>query len=1383
MILDESYPVFEANQVLTHEHLNRVVEFLEQHDRRSRRLLSGVGIACGFAVTRSGTSIRIERGVAVTSAGFLVHAEIDTTYPYAVPFIEPTDYFGAGVELLELREVAPASNEDGIELASQGTSFFDSRAVVIHVENREKDLDDCIADRCDQQGQVHLLRWRPLLVPTDALLPWLRRALGLSSTANLAAVRAAAAVPFSLVRATFDRCLLASSDGVSKATLVAKYAAACRATIERLGTGMIAARAAFPRIFESFDGAAASTKLADTLTAALAGDSDGIQQVFDHLRCVAAALDEAQDRAFEWVGSCLPAEDLFPSHVMLASASPSGPCPPDPFRNRFVPAPVLSDQERVRAEARSCVERLSGLVWSFAVRGLANAPDVRITPSASLDRRLAHRAIPFYYPLASVRTPWNFELRRRCRSAANRSYDSAGTGADPTSQPLAYSIDDAGMLRVEGHLGRPRSEVVTALESLRAQWNLDFDIVTVRFGAASETERESVCSLADLEAAYVVTRAELLCAIDAAIELLGRIAEKPKDSLIREFVDRRGKYGVEVDLRKLRYFAVEPSGVRIGEAPSRPIAAPERSVIELTGRESALASTTTQFDTGTIAFVFDLLPKWVLDLLDPQARAEALARELLARLTATREALPEDVESFTAATLETRCEETRTAANNLLKAVTVLFASNGYEAKGFETEFVAVLEGLLECCVVARIAAIAGLLEERAAALEDDPSLGDFIKEHPGLEHIGGVPRGGTFVVVHDGDAREVIRETVIASATTLLGRRAESLSAKRPIAGLQRKSSASRIGSVGGLVLGQSLDSGVRARLESAIDRQNKLATTPMTKLLERLAEWREALEMEAQVPPIVRADFALTYRCVKRCAEVRYVVVTEATIAIERLSFCRADKGRFPVTVVPPGGTVEGPGVLELPGGGWAFDPSQVDLGSSTRKTITLTHRHPLAGSASLQIEVSEPPSVRIVASGTMVVNGEIVLSLDPSGDLDSVHWECTTDGSAADGAEWRRTWTKAGDYQVQVEVARGACRSRADLTLKISDLAVTLRIEGDRTEFCSTDERRYGLIGTPTGGDYTSDPPGVVGDSFSPLLFDGGPERIKVIYTKSGVSASLDLTVIQAPRIEFRDRQPTGILGKPMVFQIALEPSDGVEIEWAVDRDVLPGATGTKLEHTFQKPGSHVVQVTAGRGGCKRTASIEFAVLQRENDGLRDEALPRELERLTRHLASGATSAALSAIFGDSERGVMLPVSKLVSTLTDVHSDRLALDAALRGSRDDDVLAAATAASNGVAAAFAQGRELRPGHADVAWTFLNHVTRLVARLAVVRPTDVSTGDALAKSVGVLAKNVGAIRRTPAGRALTGDRELGTWLDAAEFRDRPVLGRAVEGLRKALG
>ena len=46
----DSYPVFEANQVLTSRHLNDGFNYLDQQERRTRARLIGMGIACGLEV-------------------------------------------------------------------------------------------------------------------------------------------------------------------------------------------------------------------------------------------------------------------------------------------------------------------------------------------------------------------------------------------------------------------------------------------------------------------------------------------------------------------------------------------------------------------------------------------------------------------------------------------------------------------------------------------------------------------------------------------------------------------------------------------------------------------------------------------------------------------------------------------------------------------------------------------------------------------------------------------------------------------------------------------------------------------------------------------------------------------------------------------------------------------------------------------------------------------------------------------------------------------------------------------------------------------------------------------------------------------------------------
>ena len=67
------YPEFKANQILTHEQLNLLKQYLEHQDRFSRVHLSGTGIVCGLEIDTSNDSqIRISNGLGVTSEGYLL---------------------------------------------------------------------------------------------------------------------------------------------------------------------------------------------------------------------------------------------------------------------------------------------------------------------------------------------------------------------------------------------------------------------------------------------------------------------------------------------------------------------------------------------------------------------------------------------------------------------------------------------------------------------------------------------------------------------------------------------------------------------------------------------------------------------------------------------------------------------------------------------------------------------------------------------------------------------------------------------------------------------------------------------------------------------------------------------------------------------------------------------------------------------------------------------------------------------------------------------------------------------------------------------------------------------------------------------------------------
>jgi hypothetical protein len=74
--VNKELPFFQPNQVLTNEHLNDLTEFLFQQERFTRSKLIGTGIVCGlsFSWTAAGAnaSVLIDEGCAITSLGNLI---------------------------------------------------------------------------------------------------------------------------------------------------------------------------------------------------------------------------------------------------------------------------------------------------------------------------------------------------------------------------------------------------------------------------------------------------------------------------------------------------------------------------------------------------------------------------------------------------------------------------------------------------------------------------------------------------------------------------------------------------------------------------------------------------------------------------------------------------------------------------------------------------------------------------------------------------------------------------------------------------------------------------------------------------------------------------------------------------------------------------------------------------------------------------------------------------------------------------------------------------------------------------------------------------------------------------------------------------------------
>ncbi len=125
-----TYPVFEANQVLTNEHLNDLFEYLDEQTRLTRSNLIGIGIACGLEVTfEAPGTVHLSKGCGVTSQGYLIVEPTDLDLAFVRPYTLPIEYGyppfvepGTNpAEQFDLWELFPDDDEPGAQpLATSG---------------------------------------------------------------------------------------------------------------------------------------------------------------------------------------------------------------------------------------------------------------------------------------------------------------------------------------------------------------------------------------------------------------------------------------------------------------------------------------------------------------------------------------------------------------------------------------------------------------------------------------------------------------------------------------------------------------------------------------------------------------------------------------------------------------------------------------------------------------------------------------------------------------------------------------------------------------------------------------------------------------------------------------------------------------------------------------------------------------------------------------------------------------------------------------------------------------------------------------------------------------------------------------------------------------
>lgn len=188
------YPAFQPNQVLTADALNSAVGYLLQQELHTRNKLIGIGIVCGLTLEKvnSPLGLIIHDGCGISSMGALgLHIQprdvnnsaIVLPYTHARPFKTNDNKFIVGeddefkglpnlssdAQKTQIRELVTTPEFTANQATKGGAPIsaadLANNVVVLYFDDFLAKTGGCLDENCDEKGMMHELGLRPLLIP------------------------------------------------------------------------------------------------------------------------------------------------------------------------------------------------------------------------------------------------------------------------------------------------------------------------------------------------------------------------------------------------------------------------------------------------------------------------------------------------------------------------------------------------------------------------------------------------------------------------------------------------------------------------------------------------------------------------------------------------------------------------------------------------------------------------------------------------------------------------------------------------------------------------------------------------------------------------------------------------------------------------------------------------------------------------------------------------------------------------------------------------------------------------------------------------------------------------------------------------------------------
>ena len=554
---------------------------------------------------------------------------------------------------------------------------------------------------------------------------------------------------------------------------------------------------------------------------------------------------------------------------------------------------------------------------------------IQITPSRYEFAPLSERAIPYYYNVdvsgSELYQAWSYYKTSRGNAAFNLSYNAnAYSSNSAVIHPLLYDIEHYNFFRVEGHIGIKYQTVLANILNQRLTYNLPFDVVAISADLLSANATLPPCNFLDLETDYKLILSEAACKIHTIFCFVSKLPYKtatftgaqtglfdiPKTGALKFTAFRLQTAVMEEPVLSL-YKAYQKGDFMRNYCP------PLENTIGsayLASLKSGVFTNPVQIDQGnSVSGVYFYL----FEFID--------AVEELMFVLQTNTVADIDMTAFGLTYQKYLRYVGRTIEIlTLLEAKTVAGAADAnYLTLVEATEIDLLIEELTlltTMCIDERLQVLKTEYTRRLTQYQQQHTFLNYYKNHPGLEHKAGVPKGGTLVLVYHS------AQASISTGTTDTG---GAVFTHAPTSVDIPTSTKTPLPSV-------YLDDKTINLLKSFVNDCTDAPPAKKQKIIDILWNRPPAQQKYEITDGAVIADFYIPYLCCSDCPPTAYILSTGTTAPPAQqkptinmaTSFCDNDPTPATISVSEAGGTFNN--IPGLDGTKLTFTPQTAGAGT---------------------------------------------------------------------------------------------------------------------------------------------------------------------------------------------------------------------------------------------------------------------------------------------------------------------------------------------------------------------------------------------------------------------------------------------------------------------